>query len=46
VVLVGEARTLLSRNDKATPGADGDLDDDWDPDAEAADESIDRGEWP
>jgi dihydrofolate synthase / folylpolyglutamate synthase len=47
VVLVGEARTLLSQNDEATPGTDRDLDDDWDPDAaDPADESIDRGEWP
>ena len=48
VVAVGEARTLLSRKDKATPGASGDLDDDWDPDAAdaGADESIDGREWP
>jgi dihydrofolate synthase / folylpolyglutamate synthase len=48
VVAVGEARTLLGRKDKATPGADGDPDDDWDPDgADAgADESIDGREWP
>jgi dihydrofolate synthase / folylpolyglutamate synthase len=48
VVAVGEARTLLGRRDKATPGADGDLDDDWDPDAAdaGADESIDGREWP
>src|SRR5829696_6648580 len=48
VVAVGEARTLLGRKDKATPGADGDPDDDWDPDAAdaGADESIDGREWP
>jgi dihydrofolate synthase/folylpolyglutamate synthase len=48
VVAVGEARALLGRKDKASPGADGDLDDDWDPDAPdaGADESIDGAEWP
>jgi dihydrofolate synthase/folylpolyglutamate synthase len=47
VVAVGEARTLLSR-DEAGPAADGDLDDDWDPDAPdvGANESVDRGDWP
>src|ERR671910_921256 len=44
VVAVGEARPLLGSDDQATPAAEGELDDDWDPDAAdaGANESVDR----